>query len=163
MKKYKTEIRFVIDKSILENLSLDTSNQVKIIDYYFNRNKRIRYFKEYNNISKNNKYFLLEQPPGIVYKDYQPITESYAQSQAIPSNIQYLVNHTGLGCVNLNNNMKGYIEHLIIEDVKQKKTIIDELQIEFETYSDCIIELKELIKPIKIIEMGIYDYIQSKI
>ncbi len=168
----RIEFRFLIDKSILEGIHI-VPKEIVIIDYYLEREKRIRYIKEHPNVLQENTYHMISVPPGCVYKYPKMIDESEAKTLASWKNVKYLVRKKLYGLTEFNigatSLIKGATEHIIAERIIDKsgsysgEVILDEIQIEFETYGTNIERLKQLIKPISIIENGIYNYIEERL
>ena len=77
------------------------------------------------------------------------------------NNVELIVKKTGIGSI-LIDGKEGYIERVQVEHVRSKKLILDEVHIEFELpYKDISI-LRQKINPIRVIEVGLYDYISTK-
>ena len=174
MIQQRTEFRFLIDKYILENIHI-IPKDIIIIDYYLEREKRIRYIKKYPNILQENTFHLIEVSPGCIYKYPTVLEENEAKKLATWKNVKYLVKKKCIGTSEFNIGSKslveGYIEHIVGEEIVYDPRnlgthgvkVLDEIHIEFETFDYHQDRLKNLIKPIEIINDGIFDYIEKKV
>lgn len=161
MQENNTEYRFVIDKKILENLPVDARKTYTTIDYYIDRMKRIRWYLTGDYKHNKNTFYVVKSLPGAKNKDEMEISEDKAKELATAKNVIYLVRKIGIGEIEING-VRGIVEHVVVESIKTKKEILDELQIEFETSEKDIEKVRQQIKPLKIFNIGLFDYIEQK-
>lgn len=150
------EFRFVVKNIAKLNPRLD--NAVDFIDYYLDRNKRVRKFtKDYK--KREGKFFFMISEPGSIYKKSEEISKSVAET--LIEHAILIVDKKGIGHINVDG-VEGYSEHVSAFKPGKNKPFIDEVHIEFEVDNKLITKLKTKIKPVKIIETGLFDYLMSK-
>ena len=160
MQENNTEFRFIIDKKILETLPVDTRKSYTTIDYYIDRMKRIRWHLTGDYKHNKNTFYVINSLPGAKNKDEMEISEEKAKELATAKNIIYLVRKTGIGEIEING-VRGIVEHVVVESIKNTQEILNEIHIEFETSKNDIEKIKQQIKPLKIINVGLFDYISE--
>ena len=148
------EFRFVVEMSKLEQLNPNLSDVSDFIDYYLARNKRVRHFiKDRKNAGK---YFLISSEPGMITKQKKEISKEDAE-QIIRKAI-LIVKKKGAGRIWIEG-IEGYSEIVSAFKPGEKKHFLEELHVEFETDQKEIPKLEKSMKPIKIIRVGLFDYL----
>jgi hypothetical protein len=152
------EFRFVFanfDK--LNRYSPDSSRVSDFNDCYLDRNKRIRHFTKDKNDS--GKYLLISTEPGMIVKQKKEITSGEAEK--LMEGAMLIVKKKGMGRFFVNN-IEGYCERVIAFKPNADEPFVDEIQVEFETNQKSIPMLKKLMNPLKVIRVGLFDYLSNK-
>lgn len=147
------EFRFVVKDITKLNPQLEKA--VDFTDYYLARDKRVRTFlKDYK--GREGKFFFMTSEPGSIYKKSEEISKNVAQ--ALIEHSVLVVTKKGVGHIT-SEGIEGYSEKISAFKPGKSKPFIDEVQIEFEADKKLIPQLKKAIKPAKIIETGLFDYL----
>ena len=150
------EFRFVVKN--IAKLSPRLDNAVDFTDYYINRDKRVRKFtKDYK--KREGKFFFMTSEPGSIYKKSEEISKGVAET--LIEHAILTVAKKGVGHI-IVDGIEGYSENVSAFKPGKNKPFIDEVHIEFEVDNKLITKLKSKIKPVKIIETGLFDYLIGK-
>ena len=147
------EFRFVLSKETLGKLKIDSKRAKDFNDYYLLRNKRVRHFLA----TRGNKeeFVLIVSEPGRIVK--RKISIDKKEANELMKQAELIIKKNGIGHFVVEG-YEGYIEVVSAFESGNKKPFVDEIQVEFELDSDKIPILKKILKPSKIIEEGMYDY-----
>ena len=150
------EFRFVISKETLDNLKIDSSGAKDFIDYYIERNKRVRH-----SLGKPGKeeFALISGEPGMTFK--RKIAISRQEAEILMKQAKIIVKKQGIGHIHVSG-IEGYCEKVAAINAETEKIILEEVQIEFEQSQDKIKILEREIKPSGVINKGLYDYISER-
>ena len=145
---------YVVNYQTLDKLKLNLTQQKKVIDYFFDREKMIRWDQSKN---KFTEYLGLID---ISFTREFTLTPDEAKPQINLKNIQYLVNRTLLGEYFFGEaNENGLVYHVIGENVKEHKKVIDEYHIVFDTK---IIDKTPPFSFKTVFYGNIFDYLEQK-
>jgi len=152
LNKYR-EVRFVLKD--VKRLKVDDKKKSNWVDYYLDRQTRLRKFDD---VSEHEGVFIIKSEPGSVKKDIQEIDQSTFESYLKGRKVELYISKRGVGVTGYNNIENGYVEKVIART--NKKVIFDEYQIEFEglTSKKELEKLVNFYNPLKIFQMGLYDY-----
>lgn len=149
----------VIDNDILKKSKIHVNGKKEnFIDYYLNRNSVIRWYNN-TNTSKNNQFYKITGLlGGVGYTAEVIISEKEAKSLATFNNTEFLVKYIYIGQIDIPNiDQYGEIYRCIVEDVKDKLQIFDEIHIIFDNeYNN--VDYSYINK----FYGNIYDYIKTK-
>lgn len=149
------EFRFVVEN--IEELKPYSEKAADFTDYYLERNKRVRTFsKDYK--GRAGKFFFTTSEPGAIYKKSEEISRNVAETL-----IKYailIVKKEGKGHIKAEE-VEGYAERVSAFKPGKNKPFIDEVQVEFEVDEKLLMKLKKVIKPKKVIETGLFDYLMG--
>ncbi len=155
--KYNSnEFRLVIKN--LNSIKYSKEGVLDFTDFYISRNIRLRKTsKKYGS-----KIYLIEAIPGTIKKKKTEINETKFNSILKDNPIILEIIKKGIGETKYNNIKNGYVENVIAK--KQNKILFDEIHIEFESIRNQkeLYKIVEIIKPIKIIQIGLFDYCNKK-
>ena len=98
----------------------------KIIDYFFNRQKMIRWYKEINDIK--NSFYEHNGLIDISFEQIFKIDEFEAKKKITKNNVEYLVNRSLINNYNFNN-IDCKIYRVIAENVKNAEKIFEEIHL----------------------------------
>jgi len=144
------EFRVVIKD--ISSLNPDASTGKDFNDYYLHRGKRIR------NILKENEWFIIDSEPGIIVKNLEKISEK--QGKEMMKEAMLIVKKKGYGRL-IVADIEGYVEKVSAYHINEDAPFLEETQIEFETDFDKIPVIKEALNVEKIIEVGLFDYLNE--
>jgi hypothetical protein len=148
------EFRFVVKNA--DAINANAVNVSDFIDYYLSRTKRVRHFIK--DLKAKGKFFLISTEPGMIKKEKKEITKAGAEN--LMKDAVLIVKKKGVGR-GLVDGIEGYCERVSAFKPGKNKPFIDELHIEFETSQDNIARLEKIVKPLKIIKTGLFDYLSS--
>lgn len=148
------EFRFIV-KDIMAHKP-DAANVSDFVDYYFARNKRVRYFSKDKKYV--GKYLLISTEPGMIVKQKKEISKKEAES--VIKKAILIVKKQGVGRIWVGG-IEGYSERVSAFRPAEKKPFLDEVHTEFETDQKEINKLEKLMNPLKIIRVGLFDYLNS--
>ncbi len=151
------EFRFVVNKETLDKLKIDASRAVDFVDYYIQRNKRVRHLLSREG---DKEFVLIASEPGMIVKRKMDIKKD--EAERLMKETEIIVKKQGIGHLIISN-IEGYCEKVTAIKAETEEIIFDEIQIEFEQDQDKIPVLKREIKPLAIVNKGLYDYISERI
>lgn len=145
---------YVINYQTLDKLKLNLTQQKKIVDYFFNREKMIRWDQS------KNKFTQITGLIDISFTREFDLVPDEAKSQINFKNIQYLVNRTLLGEYFFGDaNQTGIVYHVVGENVKEHIKIIDEYHLVFD---EKIIDKTPPFSFKNVFYGNIFDYLEQK-
>lgn len=145
---------YVIDYKVLNNLKLKLVPTNKTIDYFFNRNKLIRWEP------KTDKFIEINGLIDISFTREMLLDPNEAKQEVNIKNIIYLVNRKVLSEYYFDElNLYGDVCHVIGEDVKNKIKLFDEYHIVF---NDKIVDSTPSFAFKTVFYGNIYDYLELK-
>jgi len=150
------EFRFVVKD--IEKLNPVLEKAADFTDYYLERNKRVRTFTK-DHKGRVGKFFLTISEPGSIYKKSEEISKNVAE--ILISHAVLVVAKKGVGHIT-SEGIEGYAEKVSAFKPGKNKPFIDEVQIEFEVESKLLPKLKKALKPLKVIEAGLFDYLEGE-
>ena len=129
----------------------------KIIDYFFNRQKMKRWYKEINDIKKKNSFYEHNGIIDISFEQIFKIDEFEAKKKITKNNVEYLVNRSLINNYNFNN-IDCKIYRVIAENVKNAEKIFEEIHLIIDKKNEDPVPFRYL----DLFYGNIYDYIKQK-
>ena len=155
----KDEVRFVLRDIKSFKHPIDKTKSLEFTDHYLSRTKRIRVIESAGPKCRfeEGQIFVIDGEPGQEVKKYTEIEKDVFEKLLKSNKVVLYISEKGFGIAKLNG-MEMFVCKVISRI--QSKIIFDEIQIEFEGLKsrDMFDKLNEEIVPVKIFQMGLYDY-----
>lgn len=149
------EFRVVV--SDMAKLKPDPARAADFEDHYLSRERRVRHFTKHP--LKAGKWYTISTEPGMVVKNYVDIDEKSAQK--LLKDAILIIKKKGVGHLYVSG-IEGYAERVTASKPGMNSPIVDEVQIEFECGMDKLEMIKKRLKPLKLIEVGLFDYVSQQ-
>jgi hypothetical protein len=135
-------------------LKPDPSRAADFEDHYLSRETRIRHFTKHP--AKAGKWYTIATEPGMIVKDYKETDEKSAKN--LLKDAILIIKKKGIGHFNAET-VDGYAERVMAYRPGEDNPFLDEVQIEFECGMDKLKMVREKLRPVKVIEQGLFDYV----
>jgi hypothetical protein len=152
----KKEFRVVVADAA--KLKPDSTRAADFEDYYISREMRVRHFTKHP--VKAGKWYTISTEPGMIVKNYVDIDEKSAHK--LLKDAILTIKKKGVGHIYVDG-VEGYAERVTASKPGVGSSIVDEVQIEFECGMDKLEMIRKKLRPVKMIEIGLFDYVSKQI